>query len=244
MSLRAVVPVKPFALAKQRLQVCCTPAARRTLARLMLEDVLDVLGAVRALDGIVVVTADVDAAALARARRIEVLDEPPAGGLNAAVSAAAQRLVQQGCAGMLVLPGDAPGVTCGEVDQLLAAHGQGVLRRVPGVAPPPRVNDEHAPSTARDDGPRLTIVPAHDGRGTNALALSPPTALRPAFGDDSFQRHLAAAQRAGLPACVLRLPGLGLDLDHPQDLARFAQTRTATRTWRFLEAGGLQATTG
>jgi 2-phospho-L-lactate guanylyltransferase (CobY/MobA/RfbA family) len=42
--------------------------------------------------------------------------------------------------------------------------------------------------------------------------------LDPQFGDNSFRRHLAAAESAGLRARVLESEELALDLDNPEDL--------------------------
>lgn len=209
MSLWAVVPVKPFARAKQRLAGELSGAQRAALAACMLRDVLTALAGTPALAGRLVVTADAAAAALARSLGAVVLPEPEPAGLNEAVRAAAAWVQAQGGSGLLVVPGDAPGVTAEELAQLTAAHAQGAA---------------------------VALVPAHDEGGTNALLLSPPSRLAPAFGEGSFGRHLRAAQAAGVQPQVLALPGLGLDLDHPHDLARFAlsQTGTGTHTARWL----------
>ena len=69
----AVVPVKEFEGAKQRLSSALSPEERRALATTMLEDVLDAVSAVRELAGVLVVTLDPAATSLAsryrRARR-------------------------------------------------------------------------------------------------------------------------------------------------------------------------------
>ena len=54
----AVVPVKEFEGAKQRLSSCLSREERRALATIMLEDVLDALSAVKQLAGVLVVTVD------------------------------------------------------------------------------------------------------------------------------------------------------------------------------------------
>jgi hypothetical protein len=38
---------------------------------------------------------------------------------------------------------------------------------------------------------------------------------------------------------IVELPGLGLDLDHPRDLLRYASTPSNTRTWRLIADAGL-----
>lgn len=207
MGIRAVVPVKPFDQAKQRLRGLLPAGARRELARAMLEDVLDSLACIERLAGIVVVTADAEAARLALARGCTVFGEETGGGLTAAVMAAARRLAQEGCRTMLVLPGDVPGVTPQELAILL---------------------DRHAAN------PALTLVPAHDRRGTNAVVATPPDAVQLAYGEDSFRRHLECARRVGIEPAVLTLPGIAQDLDVPRDLAAFLRRPSPTRTWRQL----------
>jgi 2-phospho-L-lactate guanylyltransferase len=54
----AVLPVKRFEDAKQRLRATLPPSGRRTLARAMVHDVLDALDRVRGLACVVVVTAE------------------------------------------------------------------------------------------------------------------------------------------------------------------------------------------
>lgn len=209
MSLWAVVPVKRFPLAKQRLASCLGPADRAALARCMLHDVLDTLRGVPGLAGRLVVTGDADAAALAGELGTEVLAEPEPSGLNQAVIAAAAWVRQRGGSGMLVLPGDAPAVSVAELQWLLRTHAQAT-------------------------GPAVTLVPAHAGGGTNALALSPPDGLAPAFGPDSLARHQRAARACGIEPQQLELPGLGLDLDRPHDLGLFLRTPSGSRSHRLL----------
>jgi len=84
-----------------------------------------------------------------------------------------------------------------------------------------------------------TIVPSHDERGSNAVVVSPPDAVPLTFGDDSFHPHLAAARRHGIEPQVVRLPGIGLDIDTAADLRAFARRKSATCTQNFLERTGL-----
>lgn len=207
----AIVPVKPFGLAKQRLAPALPPRLRSALAEAMLADVLDVLAGTPGLAGTVVASADPDAARLARARGAEVCAEPEPGGLNAAVAAAMRGLAGRGRGGALVIAADVPGVTAAEMAALLDAHRRGC---------------------------GLTIVPARDG-GTNAIAMSPPELMAVSFGGNSFVRHVRRARAAGLVPRVLRLPGIALDLDRPEDVTLFRRTPSATRTWRLLAGAGL-----
>jgi 2-phospho-L-lactate guanylyltransferase len=59
----------------------------------------------------------------------------------------------------------------------------------------------------------VTVVPSHDGGGTNVLAWRDAGSFRPRFGPDSAARHLAE------PGAVrVDEPGLALDVDTADDL--------------------------
>ncbi len=209
----AVVPVKTLDAAKRRLAGALDPVARRGLSLAMLADVLDALDATPGLDGIAVISRDADVAALARRRGLRVIPETGAG-LNAAVAQAANvlsgdMLSPGGCARLLVMPADLPLAAPEEIAAILAA-----LPEAPGLA----------------------LVPDRHGVGTNALACTPPDAVAPSFGVGSFARHLEAARDAEIAATVLRLPGLGLDIDTPEDLRMFMDAPGTTWTHAALRA--------
>ncbi len=208
----AVVPAKDGREAKQRLSSVLMPDERRQLFLAMLGDVLAALAACDALAGIVVVTRDAGARALALEFGARVLVETACRGHDAAVTLAARTLAGEGCDGLISIPADVPLVTPAEIARILDAHG---------------------------GAPAITAVPAHDGRGTNALACSPPDAIALGYGGDSFARHISAARAAGIAPAVVRLPGLARDIDNPCDLLSFLHTPSATRTYAYLEESGI-----
>ena len=210
----AVVPVKDLAHAKQRLAAVLDGAERGRLSAAMLDDVLAALARVAGLEGILVVSRDREAGALARRYGARLLEESENLGHSAAVAEAAKVLRGQGAGGMMQVPGDVPLATGEEFARVLAAHGP---------------------------APALTIVPSHDDRGSNCIACSPPGAVPLRFGDDSFLPHLQAARRHGVEPRVLRLPGLGLDIDRPADLRALLDQATPSRTRRYLEMSGIAA---
>jgi len=202
----AVVPVKHLDAAKRRLAGTLDLAGRHRLMRAMLADVLDTLAAAPGLDGVAVMSRDRLVARQARAQGVRLLRET-GDGLNPAVTEAARVLAGEGCCTLLVVPADVPLATPGEIAEILGA---------------PRA------------APALTLVPDRHGVGTNAMACTPPAAVAPHFGGRSLERHLAAARRAGIPVSVLELPGLGLDLDTPDDLLALGGRPGTTRTQSFL----------
>jgi 2-phospho-L-lactate guanylyltransferase len=116
----AVVPVKDTTAAKQRLAGVLSGAQRRALALAMLEDVLASLSRVAGLAGIVVVTLDPAAAAIARRSGARIWSDGAGDGHTGAVAAAARRL-QAEQLDMLALPGDVPLVEPGDIQEIIGA---------------------------------------------------------------------------------------------------------------------------
>ena len=77
------------------------------------------------------------------------------------------------------------------------------------------------------------FTPSRSGLGTNGVALTPPDAMELTFGEPSFQNHLAAARARGLEPRVMRLAGLALDVDGPEDLVALALHGGATASARL-----------
>ena len=175
----------------------------------MLEDVLAAL--VEApLAGIMVNTLDPVATELARRYGARVVTDGARDGHTGAVAAMARILAEEGREAMLTVPGDIPRVTAAEIAAVIEA---------------------------RRPAPSLTIVPAHDERGSNAVLCSPPLVMPLRFGDDSFLPHLAAARALGIEPTIVKLPGIGLDIDQPLDVQALlrAASRMTTRATRLLE---------
>ena len=201
-----VLPVKPFASAKKRLTAILDATDRARLARAMFEDVLAALIDCRTLEGVVVVTADGDAAAIARQAGALVLDESVALGVNAALLDAIAYLSATNDAGMIMVPSDLP--------QLSANAIECAIERIDAPA-------------------AIALQRASDG-GTNLFACRPAGIIPPSFGAGSFDAHCAAARRTGLVPRVIEWPGLEHDLDRPDDLPAFLSLRTPTRSHAFV----------
>src|SRR5438132_1580600 len=78
------------------------------------------------------------------------------------------------------------------------------------------------------------LVPAADGRGTNAILRRPGALFPLRFGNDSFKPHLAAARATGNAYVVLSLPGIALDIDKPSDLVVLASAPGKTRAQHLI----------
>ena len=187
MKATAVLPVKRFDAAKQRLAAGLDGERRRTLAAAMLEDVLEAIGAARSIERTIVVSGDPLAQELAANAGAEVVPDPDDDGHVEAALAGIARAEVEGAECVVLLPGDCPLLDPRELDRLLT----GVPERY------------------------VAIVPDRHGTGTNALVLALRTRSRPAFGEGSCARHVAAAREAGVPFAVEELASLALDLDTP-----------------------------
>jgi len=213
----AAVPVKDLGNAKQRLITVLSPAERVELARAMLRDVLAALAGA-GLDAVWVVTGDAEVAAIARRAGAGILGESVSRGHTAAVARAQEEAVRHRARLFLTVPGDVPCATAAELAALVEAA-------------------ESATATA-------VFTPSRSGRGTNGVALAPPDVMPLVFGEPSFDNHLAVARQHGLAPRVLRLPGLGLDVDEGADLQALLAEGQHTESgrlvagWRFQLEGG------
>lgn len=202
----AVLPVKGFGRAKQRLRDAVPDGPRAGLAEAMVGDVLAALGEVDGLAGVIVVTAEPRAAELAEGAGAAVVHDAAEAGQSAAALLGIARAAAAGARRVLLVPGDCPALDPAEVRELLA----------------------------RDEP--VVVVPDRHGEGTNALLLRPPRAIAPSFGPGSRARHEAAARTAGVRWRVLELATLGMDADTPEDLATLrASGRLGERTRATLE---------
>lgn len=208
----AVVPIKDFADAKERLSPVLSPSERRALARAMAEDVLRALLAAPELGGVAAVTRDAEARRLCADLGVRVLTEARNRGQTAAVVAASRTLEGEGVTDVLTVPGDAPLVLPRDVRSVVAAHGA---------------------------APAMTIVPARDRKGSNCVVLSPPGCVALKFGENSFYPHLEAARAAGISPLAVESPNLALDVDTPDDLELLMGEPTRTRAQEFLAKIGV-----
>ena len=210
--LWAVMPVKNFDKAKERLSPFLTRDERKALFGAMVEDILETLAHSRGLAGILVVTCDPDAIKLAKRYGCETLIEEANAGHSAASSFGAEALAANHIAGMIQIPGDLPALTAADIEAALSAHG---------------------------DAPSITIAPSRDEFGSNAVVCSPPNLLPFHFGDDSFSLHLDKARRLGVEPVILRRPGFALDIDTADDLRAFLDAPRQGRTLAYLNKSGI-----
>jgi 2-phospho-L-lactate guanylyltransferase len=191
MSLHAILPMKSFDEAKQRLSDELAAGPRRALAEAMFSDVITALRRAASVDRILVVSSDHATQQIAGGHGADVAEELGRGHSEAAGVGIAHAL-EAGASRVLLVPGDCPLLDPGELDALAANAGA---------------------------GRSAVIVPDRHGTGTNALLLRPPGSLTPAFGPGSCERHVRLAEEQDTVPDVVAVPSLALDVDTPEDLA-------------------------
>jgi 2-phospho-L-lactate guanylyltransferase len=196
MTVFAILPIKSFEQAKQRLAAELALGPRRALVEAMFADVLTALRRAPSIDEIVVVSSDHGAQRLAGGHGATVIEDPGGGHSEAAAAGIAYAL-QAGAGRALCVPGDCPLLDPGDLAALIAhPHGER----------------------------SALIIPDRHGSGTNALLLSPPDALTPSFGVDSCERHARLAIEQGAEPEVVPVRSLALDIDTPEDLVELRET--------------------
>ncbi len=207
MTIWAIVPVKPFTLAKSRLSSSLTPQQRSELSRTLLLHTLDVLARVPLIRRTLVVSRDSAALALARRANANTVTETNTSNLNQALRRATEAALALGVQAVVILPADLPRLTPADVNLLLDALASAPAERT------------HRGERTHHNERVAVIAPDRHERGTNALLVRPPDLLRFAFGPDSFREHVRRAQAADARVRLVRTPNLALDLDTPEDWA-------------------------
>jgi 2-phospho-L-lactate guanylyltransferase len=192
----AILPVKPFDDAKERLSTGLDAAQRKLIAEAMVRDVFAALAESRELDGVVVISPEPAIAEIAGETASAVLADERTGHSDAA-KRGVEWAIDHEYDRVVMIPGDCPLLSARELDDLL-------LR-------------------CQEDRIEFAIIPDRMGTGTNALVIQPPAAVAPAFGEGSRARHVALGLAAGVRVAEIEVPTLALDLDTAEDLLELAE---------------------
>lgn len=171
----------------------------------MLHDVLSALHGWKNRPQVAVVTSDPYAVKLAAEYGFEIIPDPENSGETGAIEMATRLYVERGVDSTLVIPADIPLIQAWELEE--------ILKRAPAEG--------------------SVLVPAGDGRGTNAAFRRPADLFPLRFGNDSFKPHHAAARATGKPCVILNLPGIAVDVDNPPDLQQLMSFPGETRSQRL-----------
>jgi 2-phospho-L-lactate/phosphoenolpyruvate guanylyltransferase len=207
-----LIPVKNLSAAKQRLAAVLDQPARTELAQTMLHDVMAAIAAWPSHPPCALVTSDPFAIKLAQQYDFEIIPDPANPGETGAIEMATEICAARGLDSTLVIPADIPLIQAVELEQIFT----------------------QAPAEGS------VLVPATDGRGTNAAFRRPANLFPLRFGNDSFKPHLAAAKATGKPCIVLQLQSIGLDVDNPADLHPLISRPGETHTQQLLHRWKLE----
>ena len=197
----AIVPMKPLAQGKTRLSRQLTLPQRAAVGSNLLRRVLRAINGPfpgqpkdSLVEGTWVVGGDPDIMEVARQEGAEWFQEEGSD-INETLGLSFQRAFDSGKAA-LFLPGDLPFLKPSDLYGLLGASGY--LKNI-------------------------TLAPARQGGGTNAILVVPglPEPFYPRLGPNSFSRHLAQAASLGLSVSIFYSSGLGFDLDTFEDFKAY-----------------------
>ena len=186
-----IIPMKPLADSKSRLSKNFTREEREDLALGMLRRVI---GAVKAASiGVFwVVGGDTRVRNVTRSAG-GIWHEEMGRNLNDTLDKAFERAFQRGSAAMY-LASDLPFIKASDVHSVLQAS-----RRQTSIS----------------------LAPARRDGGTNAILVPQGIPFRPELGGKSFSRHISQAANMGISVAICYSPGLGFDLDTPDDLEAY-----------------------
>ena len=160
----------------------------------MFRHTLEVLTSVQQIAGVMVISRDTEALAIARDYGVHTVQESGTPELNAALLRASQVIGSQGVDGVFVLPADIPFLNAADIQEILHLGRYNMT---------------------------VVLAPDRNDEGTNALLVNPPGLIPFAFGAGSFRRHMIEADEAGATVKIYRSDQIALDIDVPDDLALY-----------------------
>jgi 2-phospho-L-lactate guanylyltransferase len=199
----AIVPVKPFNRSKSRLSSVLESKERENFSRHLLDQTLKTLSQVAEIGGILVVSRDAGALALARHHKAQTVQESGNPELNDALTRATQVVIATWNARtVLIAASDIPLMQTSDIQGMLA------LANTPAS---------------------IVIATDRKAEGTNALLIRPPGIIPYCFGESSNEKHQAMAREAGIEPKVYVSPTMALDVDVPEDLLLYRQMAEENR---------------
>ncbi|MFY9795543.1 MAG: 2-phospho-L-lactate guanylyltransferase [Candidatus Nitrosopolaris sp.] len=210
MKIFALVPVKKFDSSKSRLSSVLNVDERKKLSELLLMNTISVLTKSSAISEIVIVSSDEVAMEIAKRNDAKFLRESKDHGVNAAIARADDYSSENGAEATLVIPQDLP--------LLMTADVNMICRK--------------AESTERC----LVICPSIRHDGSNALLRKPSRLLKTYYDEDSFNAHIRAATKVGIPIKVFLSKRIMVDLDTTEDIRILMKQRITNLPLDYLKS--------
>jgi 2-phospho-L-lactate guanylyltransferase len=207
----AIVPIKRFENAKTRLSSILDTDDRIRLSLLMLKDTLQILSAVHSLSQVITVSADKRVGEIAVKYGANFLLEEKERGVNSAVALADSYCMKKAADATMVLPHDLPLLDSTDISK--------------------------ACELAENESRCIVICPSLRYDGTNMLLRKPPSVIATFYDADSYNMHVKAAIRLGIPVKRLLSKGLMHDIDTPEDALEIMKEETVTaRSLEFIKS--------
>jgi 2-phospho-L-lactate guanylyltransferase len=207
----AIVPIKRFENAKTRLSSILDTDDRIRLSLLMLEDTLQILSAVHSLSQLITVSADKRVGEIAVKYGANFLLEEKERGVNSAVALADSYCMKKAADATMVIPHDLPLLDSTDISK--------------------------ACELAENESRCIVICPSLRYDGTNMLLRKPPSIIATFYDADSYNMHVKAAIRLGIPVKRLFSKALMHDIDTPEDALEVMKEETVTaRSLEFIKS--------
>jgi 2-phospho-L-lactate/phosphoenolpyruvate guanylyltransferase len=207
----AIVPIKRFENAKTRLSSILDTDDRIRLSLLMLKDTLQILSAVHSLSQVITVSADKRVGEIALKYGANFLLEEKERGVNSAVALADSYCMKKAADATMVIPHDLPLLDSTDISK--------------------------ACKLAENESRCIVICPSLRYDGTNMLLRKPPSIIATFYDADSYDMHVKAAIRLGIPVKRLLSKGLMHDIDTPEDALEIMKEETVTaRSLEFIKS--------
>lgn len=211
MKIFAIVPIKRFENAKTRLSSILDTDDRIRLSLLMLEDTLQILSAVHSVSQLITVSADKRVGEIAVKYGANFLLEEKERGVNSAVALADSYCMKKAADATMVIPHDLPLLDSTDISK--------------------------ACELAENESTCIVICPSLRYDGTNMLLRKPPSVIATFYDADSYNMHVKAAIRLGIPVKRLLSKGLMHDIDTPEDALEIMKEETVTaRSLEFIKS--------
>jgi 2-phospho-L-lactate/phosphoenolpyruvate guanylyltransferase len=207
----AILPVKRFENAKTRLSSILDIDDRILLSSLMLEDTVKILSSVRSLTQVVIVSADRRAEEMATKHGVTFLREEKEKGVNSAVALADLYSKREAAEATVVIPQDLPLLDPIEVSK--------------------------ACQLAENESRCIVICPSLRYDGTNMLLRKPSTVIATFYDNDSYNMHVKAALKLGIPVKGLFSKSIMYDIDTPEDAQQLTKEEVfSAKSLEFIKS--------
>ncbi len=189
MKIAAIIPVKAFSNAKNRLDL--PPHQKEELCKIMLEEILYTISISPKIEKTVIVTKEEKAIEMGKKFNATTITDEKEESVNSAVALADKYLLENNFDASIVFPQDIPFMKTQDIDFMLNY-----------VAPPNFA----------------IVVPSRRFDGTNALVRMPVNLMETHYDEDSYKIHMNTAKEHTLNAALVFVKRIMLDIDNTEDL--------------------------